>query len=334
MAVGLESRVPLLDDRVFEFAWRIPLAFKIREGRGKWILLPGSLPPCASGAERATQNGLWVPIDAWSRGALREWAEALLDAGRLKRQGFFHTDAVRTKGKEHLSGVRNWQYLLWGVLMFQAWLDRRSPHFVGTTRALPTASVRRNAHKALRGYYSLLTARGHVLETRVRLMMSGRLARIFSPRKRSRRRTTITWEAGVRDAQGLLDGVLPPQRGGPCRRTHRRWRSRHPPAPVGRLRRESEVLGPRPGRDDQRRGYSGRHRRSARRRSPSSASATRSETVSGPKCWGRRPPCNRPGKEPRIRDRQCRGQAPLARPSRGEGPSRPTRMPRSTPEPS
>ena len=58
------------------------------------------------------------------RGPLREWAEALLDAGRLRRKGFFHTDAVRTKWKEHLSGVRNWQYLLRGVLMFRAWLDR------------------------------------------------------------------------------------------------------------------------------------------------------------------------------------------------------------------
>ena len=134
--------------RVFEFAWRIPLAFKIREGRGKWILRQVLYRHVPQELIERPKMGFGVPIDAWF--ARPEWAEALLDAGRLKRKGFFHTDAVRTKWKEHLSGVRNRQYVLWGVLMFRAWLDRRPPRFVGTTRALPTAFVRRNAHKALR----------------------------------------------------------------------------------------------------------------------------------------------------------------------------------------
>lgn len=66
--------------------------------------------------------GFGVPIDAWLRGALRPWAESLLDQKLLEQQGYSNAAMVRKVWQEHLLGKRNWQYQLWSVLMFQAWL--------------------------------------------------------------------------------------------------------------------------------------------------------------------------------------------------------------------
>ena len=75
--------------------------------------------------------GFGVPIDSWLRGPLRGWAEDLLSEESLKRQGFFNVSEVRTNLKEHLSGGRNWQYLLWDVLVFQNWLFDLAKNNVG-----------------------------------------------------------------------------------------------------------------------------------------------------------------------------------------------------------
>lgn len=125
MGASLEGRVPYLDDhRVAEFAWRLPREFKIRGGVGKRILRQVLYRYVPREMVEHPKMGFGIPVAAWLRGPLREWAESLLNENRLKEEGYFKPAPIREKWAQHISEKYNWQYYLWDVLMFQAWLEK------------------------------------------------------------------------------------------------------------------------------------------------------------------------------------------------------------------
>jgi asparagine synthase (glutamine-hydrolysing) len=125
MAVALEVRAPLLDHRVLEFAWRLPLALKLHDGRGKILLRTVLRRYVPEPLFERPKAGFGVPIYRWLRGPLRDWAEDLLAERRLEREGYLKAGPIRAVWESLLSGSSEWAYggeLVWSVLMFQAWL--------------------------------------------------------------------------------------------------------------------------------------------------------------------------------------------------------------------
>lgn len=131
MAVSLETRVPFLDHRVAGLAARIPIEHKIRRGQGKWILrelLRRYLPPELIERPKA---GFAVPVGEWIKGPLRPWAEGLLDPVRMRSDGYFDASVVHKRWRDHLSGRQNSTAAIWGILMFQSWLDQQQEETLG-----------------------------------------------------------------------------------------------------------------------------------------------------------------------------------------------------------
>lgn len=126
MAVALETRVPLLDPRVAQAAWRIPLEVHLRDGSGKWVLRQLLERHVPRALFERPKMGFGVPINRWLRRELAEWAGDLLAPARLKREGYFAPALIERCWQQHRTGAANWSTPLWIVLMFQSWLEASS----------------------------------------------------------------------------------------------------------------------------------------------------------------------------------------------------------------
>ncbi len=124
MAASLEARVPFLDSALVSLAWSLPHALKVRDGDGKWVLREVLARHVPRRLFERPKMGFGVPIGEWLRGPLREWAEHLLDPSRLRDGGIFAPAPIREAWRAHLAGGENLQYLLWGILMLEAWRER------------------------------------------------------------------------------------------------------------------------------------------------------------------------------------------------------------------
>ena len=124
MAVSLEVRVPIIDHRVVEFAWRLPRDFKVRNGVSKWILREVLYRRVPRELIERPKMGFAVPIDQWFRGPLKQWAGDLLSRDAISRYGLMKPEPVERIWAEHLSGKRNWAALLWNVIMLQSWCQK------------------------------------------------------------------------------------------------------------------------------------------------------------------------------------------------------------------
>jgi asparagine synthase (glutamine-hydrolysing) len=121
MAVSLETRVPMLDHRVADVAWRLPMSMKVRDGRGKWALRQILYKHVPKGLVERPKAGFAIPIGHWLRGPLRDWGESLLSETRLKSEGYLDPAQTRRLWLQHRSAERDWTFRLWNILMFQAW---------------------------------------------------------------------------------------------------------------------------------------------------------------------------------------------------------------------
>lgn len=127
MAASLETRVPLLDHRLVEFAWTLPADMKVRNGQGKWILRQALNTFVPAPLMDRPKMGFAIPLESWLRGPLQDWAGDLLDERRVRDQGFLNADVVTNEWTQLCAGGGGHQHKAWALLMWMAWVEHWKP---------------------------------------------------------------------------------------------------------------------------------------------------------------------------------------------------------------
>lgn len=122
MNVSLESRVPLLDHRIYEFSRRLPYTMKVRENETKWVLKQVLNRYIPQNFFNRPKMGFSVPIDIWLRTSLKEWADDLILGDNLNIEGLIGKDFIQKRWNEHKNGIYNWKDSIWIVLMWSIWV--------------------------------------------------------------------------------------------------------------------------------------------------------------------------------------------------------------------
>jgi asparagine synthase (glutamine-hydrolysing) len=123
MGNSLETRVPFLDHKIVELAWRMPLEMKINHSKGKSILRNILYKHVPKQLIERPKAGFSIPLGEWLKGPLKEWAEVLLESSRIEKEGYLNSNYVNQLWVEHLTGKRDGTFKIWSILMFQSWLE-------------------------------------------------------------------------------------------------------------------------------------------------------------------------------------------------------------------
>jgi asparagine synthase (glutamine-hydrolysing) len=124
MAVSLEARIPLLDYRIAEFVYSLPLNLRYRHGIRKYLLKKVLYKELPSQFFRRPKQGFGIPLDEWLRGGVKPYLDEYLNTERIEKEGLFNAEFVEELVKKHLSGKYNYQYSLWTLLQFQLWKEK------------------------------------------------------------------------------------------------------------------------------------------------------------------------------------------------------------------
>jgi asparagine synthase (glutamine-hydrolysing) len=123
MSVSLETRAPFLNEDIFNFAWSLPLHFKLRKNQGKWCLRQLLQKYLPEDLVNKPKKGFSVPIDSWIRNELKDWCYSLIKQN-VSKDEFLNASQVFKIWDEHQKYQKNHGKVLWSVVVYLAWKEK------------------------------------------------------------------------------------------------------------------------------------------------------------------------------------------------------------------